>query len=145
MSDRELMQMALKVPLVELLESVPENARLSVDDEDGYRTTYHPVGRLCHEAAKALRVRLAQPEPDPVAWMYVNKDGECEQIEYGEPLDDPSVTLLYAAPPKRSWVGLTEEEFFDLLHFDGKLDQVEVPLIADFIRAIQKKLKEKNT
>lgn len=37
----------------------------------------------------------------PVAWMYVNPDGECEQIEYGEPFDDPSVTPLYTAPPQR--------------------------------------------
>ena len=46
----------------------------------------------------------------PVAWMYVNDDGECEQIEYGEPFDDPSVTPLYTTPPKREWVGLTDEE-----------------------------------
>jgi hypothetical protein len=49
------------------------------------------------------------------------------------------------APPKKEWVGLTEEEFFDLLRFDGRLDHVEVPLIADFIRTIQAKLKEKNS
>ena len=48
-----------------------------------------------------LRAALAQPEPEPVAWMYVNTDGECEQIEYGEPFDDPSVTPLYAALPQR--------------------------------------------
>ena len=46
---------------------------------------------------------------------------------------------------KREWVGLTEEEFFDLLSFDGRLNHVETPLIADFIRTIQAKLKEKNT
>jgi hypothetical protein len=33
--------------------------------------------------------------------MYVNLEGECEQIEYGTPsIDDDSITLLYAAPPK---------------------------------------------
>ena len=53
------------------------------------------------EAYKKIRARLAQPEPEPVAWMYVNSDGECEQIEYGEPFDDPSVTPLYTAPPQR--------------------------------------------
>lgn len=46
---------------------------------------------------------------------------------------------------KREWVGLTEEEFFDLLSFGGRLDNVETPLIADFIRTIQAKLKERNT
>jgi hypothetical protein len=50
---------------------------------------------------QALKLSLEQPEPvqEPVAWMYVNKDGECEQIEYGEPFDDPSVTPLYTKPP----------------------------------------------
>ncbi len=46
---------------------------------------------------------LAEPpaKPEPVAWMYVNLEGECEQIEYGTPsIDDDSITLLYAAPPK---------------------------------------------
>ena len=33
-----------------------------------------------------------------VAWAYVNTDGECEQIEWGEPFDDPSVTKLYLHP-----------------------------------------------
>jgi len=44
---------------------------------------------------------LAEPQPEPVAWMYVNLEGECEQIEYGTPsIDDDSITLLYAAPPE---------------------------------------------
>jgi hypothetical protein len=54
-------------------------------------------------ALAALRAALAEPEPEPepVAWMYVNLEGECEQIEYGTPsIDDDSITLLYAAPPK---------------------------------------------
>ena len=39
----------------------------------------------------------------PVAWMYVNDDDECEQIEYGEPFDDPSVTHLYTADQMREY------------------------------------------
>ena len=58
----------------------------------------------------ALKERLAQPEQEPVAWMYVNTDGECEQIEYGEPFDDPSTTPLYTHPPQRK--PLTDEEIF---------------------------------
>jgi hypothetical protein len=37
-------------------------------------------------------------QQEPVAWMYVNRDGECEQIEYGPVPDDPGVTPLYTAP-----------------------------------------------
>jgi hypothetical protein len=44
-------------------------------------------------------------EQEPVAWVYVNEDGECEQIEYGtDGCDDPDVQPLYTAPPKREWV-----------------------------------------
>ena len=45
---------------------------------------------------------------------------------------------------QREWVGLTDEEIGTLTVFDG-LHHVETPLLADFIRAIQAKLKEKNT
>ena len=88
-----------------------------------------------YDAIKILRQALAQPEQEPVAWMYVNDDGECEQIEYGEPFDDPSVTPLYTAPPKREWIDLTEEEAFACrgLYF------------FDTYKNINDKLKEKNT
>ena len=51
---------------------------------------------------------------------------------------------FYTAPPKREWVGLTDEEVGRLTVFDG-LHHVEVPILADFACAIEAKLKEKNT
>ena len=45
---------------------------------------------------------------------------------------------------KSEWVGLTDEEVGGLTVFDG-LTHVEVPILADFVRAIEAKLKEKNT
>jgi len=44
----------------------------------------------------------------------------------------------------REWVGLTDEEVGRLTVFDG-LTNIEVPILADFVRAIEAKLKEKNT
>jgi hypothetical protein len=82
-------------------------------------------------------------QPEPVAWL--DSEGfpwSKEGIQWRS-IED-TYQPLYTAPPKRDWVGLTEEEFFDLLHFDSRFDQVETPLLADFIRAIQSKLKEKN-
>jgi hypothetical protein len=55
-----------------------------------------------------------EAKQEPVAWMYVNKDGECEQIEYGKPFDDPDVTPLYTSPPQRQWVGLTWDDLPDI-------------------------------
>jgi hypothetical protein len=45
---------------------------------------------------------------------------------------------------KDEWQGLTEYEVGFLTVFDG-LHDVEVPLLANFIRHIEAKLKEKNT
>ena len=52
---------AKQTPLIELLEQVPHDARVVVE-HDQFSSSSHPVGRLCHEAAAALRARLAQPE-----------------------------------------------------------------------------------
>ena len=71
---------AYAVPLHELLDSVPRDARLVIDDPDGKGTRFIPVGRYCHEAAEALRARLTQPEQEPVACepQYENEDGWCD-------------------------------------------------------------------
>ena len=50
----------------------------------------------------------------------------------------------YTEPPKKEWVGLTDEEIGTLTVFYG-LHYVEVPLLANFARAVEAKLKEKNT
>ena len=46
--------------------------------------------------------------------------------------------------PEREWQGLTDEEIGMLTVFDG-LHHVEVPLLANFVRAIEAKLREKNS
>jgi hypothetical protein len=66
---------------------------------------------------KALHEAL-ETEQEPVAWMFVNEDGECEQIEYGPVFDDSGVTPLYTAPPKREWVGLHGSEVPDPYKYD---------------------------
>jgi hypothetical protein len=92
------------------------------------------------DAAAALREAIEQAEK-PVAWMYVNTDGECEQIEYGLcDFDDPSIQLLYTAP--RQWVGLTEIEICDIEADELTSASSET---FSFARAIEAKLKEKNT
>lgn len=85
----------------------------------------------------------AQPEQEPVAWMY-RYDGQrgCSigrkppgiVSEYG--IQD--LVPLYTAPPKREWVGLTDEEIEDLCWTE--IDR----RITSFARAIEAKLKEKN-
>ena len=91
------------------------------------------------KAITALREALAeQAEQEPVAWMYVNKDGECEQIEYGEPFNDPSVTPLYTAPIRTK--DLTDDEIDDVMWIGG-LTQKN---IRKFARAVIAADREKN-
>ena len=47
------------------------------------------------------------------------------------------------AKDRHEWVGLTDEEVGGLTVFDG-LTHIEVPILVDFVRAIEAKLKEKN-
>ncbi len=97
------------------------------------------------QAITALRQALEEKQ-EPVAWMFVNEDGECEQIEYGPVFDDPGVTPLYTSPPKRQWVGLTDEEIQDLGYLSEKFDASNSEWFDrwGFARAIEAKLKEKN-
>ena len=82
---------AKQTPLIDLLESVPADA-VMVYEHDQFHSQNIPVGRLCHEAAAALRTQIAlekqQPADEPVAWMHVQGD-------YEEPslfqLDGPSM------------------------------------------------------
>ena len=83
-------------------------------------------------------------EQKPVGWLHwLTVDGERFPQLTLMPRTDKDEPL-YTAPPRREWVGLTDEEVGALTVFDG-LHHVEVPVLADFIRAIEAKLKEKNT
>lgn len=46
---------AYAVPLHELLDNMPLNERLVIDDPNGMGTRFIPIGRLSHEAAAELR------------------------------------------------------------------------------------------
>jgi hypothetical protein len=57
-------------------------------------------------AITALRAALAEPEQEPVAWMW--KDGT---VTADPDRADGTWTPLYTAPPQRKWVGLIEQDF----------------------------------
>ena len=92
------------------------------------------VGERCRKCAG----EGAEPEQEPVAYLYKYRDGWTSQLRFdgSKPME---VKKLYTAPPKREWVGLTDEEIFDL-YFDG----FSISQLKDFARAIEAKLKEKN-
>ena len=84
---------------------------------------------------------LAQQEP--VAWL----DAEMSQAYTIDELPDASGTgflPLYTAPPKKQWVGLTEEEREFLLHQALRFYDTNAQLLS-FIKTVEEKLKDKNT
>ena len=122
MTDKELMEQAL--------EALEKHAM---------QRTY-AGGVYIANVAIALRERLAQQEQGPVVWMngwgdlFKNPD----DAERGQTL-----TPLYTALPQRKpWVGLTDEEIKTLPQW---FPSHESAAVMPLIRAIEAKLKEKNT
>ena len=73
----------------------------------------------------------------PVAWL----DAEMSQAYTIDELPDASGTgflPLYTAPPKKQWVGLTDEEVNELVARFKRYSYV-------LLREVEAKLKEKNT
>ena len=92
-----------------------------------------------NDALSALEAALAEPEQEPVACIKTN--GELMWLKkpstiYSKPRP------LYTAPPRREWVGLTAEDMADA-HNSTSGDVMM--RLAGFARAIEAKLKEKNT
>ena len=103
-------------------------------------------------AITALKAALEQPGQEPVARVRVfttggNAVGAWKAVPVNDyeslpPMRDGE--LLYTAPPRREWRGLTEEEFWPMLEAEGRADRKPVEIIAALARAIEAALKERN-
>ena len=90
-------------------------------------------------AIAAIKEALAEPEQEPVAWYD----------KHGMITHDPfeGVIPLYTAPPKREWIGLTDDEIIQAYCSVGGTAEWAIGGMADvgnFYLAIEAKLKEKN-
>ena len=106
------------------------------------------------DAITSLRQAIAEAEKhevsqEPVAWMY-EWDGRMHLtftdqrfVEEAHPHFNKS-TPLYTTPPQRTWVGLTDEDVVETWDAIIKYAPGDVRL-KEFARAIEDKLKEKNT
>jgi hypothetical protein len=124
MTRDDIIKMAL-----EALEDANDVARMEFSDENYYS-----------EAINALRQAL-KTEQEPVAFINVEK----QKLEWAKLTSWHTPTIvnlpkipLYTAPPKKEWVGLTDEEIHDMNGYE------EDRRMYRFARAIEAKLKEKN-
>lgn len=83
-----------------------------------------PKIALRNKAILALQEALAQPQQEPVAWMYPDDYKRMQtsetfctvySVEVGSPTRGESTVALYTSPPQRQWVALTDEERDDWL------------------------------
>ena len=84
---------------------------------------------------KALKEALAQPEQEPVAWWIPKAEQFCLPSSDGTRPFAKAWEPLYTTPPQRTWVGLTDDDEIPWDGVDAK----------SFAKAIEAKLKEKNT
>jgi hypothetical protein len=80
---------------------------------------------------------------EPVAYLCENAVGH-KYFRWKKPISIYKPIALYTAPPKKEWVGLTDTEVGTLTVFAG-LYHIEVPVLADFVRAIEAEVRGKNT
>ena len=96
-------------------------------------------------AIEALRQALAQPEQEPVGYVTIETISSWAKVPSIKWFKKPTQGPLYTAPPKREWVGLTDEEIDGIYktHHDqyGKCQTGGF----EYERTIEAKLKEKNT
>jgi len=87
--------------------------------------------KLCAICARGLE----EMEQDPVAWADIEQGA----ISWMKGKYGPTWEPLYTHPPRREWVGLTDDDIEDC--WDGYLSDYQL----EMIRAIEAKLKEQNT
>jgi hypothetical protein len=93
--------------------------------------------KYCTDGCPACDARKL-PKQEPVAWFSTLPDGRLSIKIVGKPTEG-SWEPLYIAPPQRTWVGLTLEEILETYRGPDGSDYV------NYARAIEAKLKEKNT
>ena len=92
-----------------------------------------------------------EPEQEPVAWraknFYENQEGWFYAEWHQDGLTPQVAELLYATPPQRTWVGLTDGEVDKMILLMGFPPDwiTENAIVKNIVRNLEAKLKEKNS
>jgi len=113
-------------------------------DPDGHRYADAKMAlSTLKQAITAIKAAL-EAKDEPVAWMY-SPTGALFDICPND-ADEGEFLPLYTTPPQRTWVKLTEEEIKPCWYEACQTDfELTSQLVVYFARAIEAKLKEKNS
>ena len=78
----------------------------------------------------------------PVAWREIMGKWKTHYYDYNE---DGRGEPLYTAPPKKEWVGLTDEEGAEIWGDAHDIDRNRLVTPQEIVKRIETKLREKNT
>jgi hypothetical protein len=97
------------------------------------------------QAITALRQAL-ETEQEPVCWTVADGWVYANDTSQVGTSKEVNWETLYTAPPKKQWVGLTDDEIQDLSYLSQKIDEGNAAWFdrCGFARAIEQALKEKN-
>jgi hypothetical protein len=144
MTDKDAMKLAL--------DALETEVSIDWTNDDEFSASAEKM----HEAITALKARLAdhmrevqrlgqEIEQEPVAWQFMNGSSfrKRRPDDFSDLASDglPYWRPLYTTPPQRTWVGLTDEDIGDAY---VAWDDTDGASFADFARAIEAKLKQKN-
>ena len=99
----------------------------------GSALKHYSMQKTKDDMRQALREALAQPEQEPDKYMMDIECTKCGAKQSG-------ILTVNTTPPQRTWVGLTDEEISSVAYNTNPLDGIRA-----FSRALEAKLKEKNT
>jgi hypothetical protein len=120
----EMSKPPMNIPLAAEIDGAMDALRQAIEQAE----KQEKLCKYCGGIGRVVCDGKCMPEQEPVAWME-------DSIEfYAKDHPTNSCTIpLYTAPPKREWVGLTDEEIVACGWCDLR-----------FARAIEAKLKERN-
>ena len=101
------------------------------------------LGCVNHDCEKCK----AKAEQEPVAYIHRNEYNEY-RLEPHDNFDIKSIPLnvdvLLFKTPQRTWVGMTDDEAFELIEQDYRMEEY-ADAALNLIRIAEAKLKERNT
>ena len=108
----------------------PEQSRAEKMRDAGY--TRRPTLR-------EIASKDEQPEQEPVAWTTGWNGGHCVIRSANPSAILPIGIALYTTPPRREWVGLTEDEIDECYYWKDRQWTTD-----ELVRHVEAKLREKN-